>query len=305
MTNLRHRSVEYSSAGGSVVDRPSHALRPRSGTSAKAVLLTVLGQFVLPRGGTAWTQTLIEALDTVGIEEQNARQAMSRLTEQGLVVGQRDGRRVRRHLTEAAVELLEVGRRRIFDFGAAPVAWSGRWLVVLCSVPEEFRSKRHLLRSRLAFAGFGFLAPGVAITPHLEREELATSVLRDLDLASTTTVFRAELGELATATDMLHRAWDLASLIDEYKSFVRSFQHRSPTTPRARFAATVELVDHWRRFPFIDPEIPDELLPASWNGHAAREVFDDRSRAWDSSARQYFEALELVATRPTPRAEVS
>jgi len=267
------------------------------------VLLTVLGEFVLPRGGEAWTQTLIGALGAVGVEERNARQALSRLGEQGLVGRQRDGRRVRRYLTPEAIELLETGTRRIFGFNASPVDWDGRWLVVLCSVPEESRSKRHVLRSRLRFAGFGFLSAGVAITPHVEREAVATEILKELDLVENATVLRAEVGELVTASDLLHRAWDMESLGDEYRGFVQSFHGRSPTTPRARFAALVQLVHRWRRFPFIDPELPDELLVANWHGHRAREVFDDRHAAWKRDAFAFFEELEQTsagsATSPT------
>ena len=248
---------------------PRDALRPRSGTSAKAMLLTVLGRCVAVHGTEVWTQTLVGALDAVGVEERNARQALSRLGEQGLLSGRREGRRVRRHLTPEAIDLLETGRQRIFVFGAAPVAWDGRWLVVLCSVPEEHRPKRHLLRSRLGFAGFGFLSAGVAITPHVEREVVAAEVLEELGLVRNATVFVGEVGELTTASDLLHRAWDMESLAEEYHVFVQAFRQRRPTTPKERFTALIELLHLWRRFPFIDPELPDELLPASWLGHRA------------------------------------
>jgi phenylacetic acid degradation operon negative regulatory protein len=273
---------------------PRHALRPRSGTSAKALLLTVLGQFVAPRGGEVWTQTLIASLGAVGVEERNARQALSRLSEQGLVAGRREGRKVRRLLTPEAIDLLETGAQRIFGFGASADRWDGRWLVVLCSVPEEHRSKRHLLRSRLGFAGFGFLNAGVAITPHVEREPLATEILKDLDLVDNATVFLGEVGQLVTASDLLHRAWDMEALADEYRAFVQAFAGRTPATPRARFAALVDLVHRWRRFPFIDPELPNELLPSTWQGRRAREVFDERSAEWDDDASAYFEALEAA-----------
>jgi phenylacetic acid degradation operon negative regulatory protein len=281
-------------AAASVPSR-SHALRPRAGTSAKAVLLTVLGQFVAPRGGEAWTQTLIRALGAVDVEERNARQALSRLGEQGLVGGRRDGRRVRRYLTPESAELLATGRDRIFGFGQSATRWDGRWLIVLCSVPEEHRSKRHLLRSRLGFAGFGFLSAGVAITPHVEREALAVEILKELDLVENATVFIGGVGKLVTASDLLHRAWDMDALSDEYRAFVQMFQGRSPTTPRARFAAATELVHEWRRFPFVDPELPDELLPSTWQGRRARIVFDSCFAAWNADATSYFEELEAGA----------
>lgn len=260
------------------------------------MLLTVLGQFVAPAGGEVWTQSLIASLEAVGVEERNARQALSRVGDQGLITGRRAGRRVRRCLTPEAIELLETGRERIFGFGADPVAWDGRWLVVLCSVPEEHRSKRHLLRSRLRFAGLGFLTSGVAITPHVEREALVTDVLKELGLAQSATVFIGEVGELTTASDLLHRAWDIDGLAAEYREFVRAFQQRDPTTPRARFAAVVDLVHRWRRFPFVDPELPDELLPAGWLGHRARDLFDRCLERWEPDAIAYFEELEVRAS---------
>jgi phenylacetic acid degradation operon negative regulatory protein len=271
---------------------PRNALRPRSGTSAKAVLVTILGRFVEPRGGEAWTTTLIAALDAVGVEERNARQALGRLGEQGLVVGRREGRRVRRSLTPEAVEMLRVGGERIFGFGAGAPDWNNQWLIVLCSVPEDLRSKRHLLRSRLAFAGFGFLSAGVAITPHVAREQLANEVLNELELAENAMVFIGEVGSLVTASTLLDRAWDLASLSDEYRAFAQAFERRSPKTPRARFAATIDLVHRWRKFVYIDPELPDELLPPGWPGHRARQVFDECHSAWQSDAVGYFEELE-------------
>lgn len=274
---------------------PRNALRPRSGTSAKAVLVTILGRCVEPRGGEAWTKTLIAALDAVGVEERNARQALSRLGEQGLVAGRREGRQVRRCLTPEALEMLRVGGERIFGFGAGATDWDDRWLIVLCSVPEAHRSRRHLLRSRLAFAGFGFLSAGVAITPHVAREQLANDVLAELDLAENATVFIGEVGSLVPAATLLDRAWDMATLSDEYREFVQEFERLSPTTPRARFAATIALVHRWRKFVYIDPELPDELLPAGWPGHRARRLFDRCHAAWQSDALDYFEQLELEA----------
>jgi len=63
--------------------------RPRASTSAKAQLLTVLGELVLPRGGQAWTRSLVDVLGLLGIEERNARQAFARTAEQGFIAGER------------------------------------------------------------------------------------------------------------------------------------------------------------------------------------------------------------------------
>jgi DNA-binding transcriptional ArsR family regulator len=157
-------------------------MRPRSGSSAKARLLTVLGELVLPHGGAVWTSTVVDALALCDVDERNARQALARLAEQGVVRSEKQGRRARWHLTDAGRRLLVEGTERIYALGTGDDRWDGRWLVVLCSVPEDQRAKRHQLRTRLEFAGFGFVAPGVAICPHVAREQAAEAVLAALDL---------------------------------------------------------------------------------------------------------------------------
>lgn len=271
-------------------------MRPRSGTSAKALLLTILGELVLPHGGAAWTSTLVRGLGVLGVGERNARQAVARLADQGVVRSERDGRKARWHLTEQGSHLLTEGTERIYGFEAGDDAWDGRWLVVLCSVPEDQRTRRHQLRTQLGFLGFGFLGPGVALSPHLEREAAATAVLADLGLLAGAVVFRAEAGTTVAPDDLLRRAWDLDALAADYGEFVAEFSPRAPATGPDRFAAFVDLVHAWRRFPFVDPEIPDRLLPAGWPGRRAKELFDARHAAWAPAANAWFEGVEASTT---------
>ena len=270
-------------------------LRPRSGSSAKAVLLTILGEYVLPAGGTVWTQTLVDALATLGVEEKNARQAMSRLAKQGLIAGTRTGRRVRWQLTTAGTELLTTGTARIYGFGSTGGRWDGRWLVVLLPAGDEERGLRQILRRRLGFLGFGFVGAGVALTPHVDREAQAVTVLKELGWAESAVVLRADLGDLTPVHDLVHRAWDLDELSDRYRAFTRSFDGRRVVDDRHAFAALTRLVHEWRGFPFIDPELPDELLPAEWPGRRAKALFDDRHVRWSPPAMTFFAGLEAAS----------
>ena len=269
-------------------------MRPASGSSARALLLTILGELVLPHGGALWTSTVVGALATLDVDERNARQAVARLAERGTVRSEKHGRKAQWHLTDSGCRLLTTGTQRIYEFGAGEDTWDGRWLVVLCSVPEEQRAKRHQLRSQLGFAGFGFLGAGVAISPHLDREAAATTVLRDLGLLPGAIVFRAETGDLVDGDDLLRRAWDLDALAADYGAFVADVTTRAPATDEARFASLVELVHAWRRFPFVDPEIPARLLPRPWPGHRAKELFDECHAAWSPGANAWYEALEAT-----------
>lgn len=272
-----------------------HTLRPRSGSSAKAVLLTILGEFVLPHSGSVWTSTVVRSLGLLGVEERNARQAIARLAERGTVRSEKEGRKARWHLTDAGRRLLTVGTKRIYEFGVGDDAWDGRWLVVLCSVPEDQRAKRHQLRSQLGFAGLGFVAPGVAISPHLERELAAVTVLKDLSLLPSALVFRAETGDMVEPGDLLRRAWNLDELAASYTDFIAAFERREARSDAARFAALVDLVHAWRRFPFVDPEIPPQLLPRRWPGRQAKTTFDVRHEAWAPGANGWYEDAESSA----------
>ena len=268
------------------------AARPRSSPSGKALLLTTLGEFVLPHRGSVWTSTVVRSLGLLGVEDRNARQAVARLVAQTVVRSEKEGRRARLWLTDQGREMLTLGSERIYGFGSETDGWDGRWIVVLCSVPEDLRAKRHRLRTRLGFAGFGFLGPGVALSPHADREETANAVLEDLGLLSGAVVFRAEVGDLVSVEELLGRAWDLGALAALYEEFIASFDHRAPRTDEARFAALSELVHSWRHFPFVDPEIPRELLPSRWPGRRAKELFEDRHAAWSPGANHWYEETE-------------
>jgi phenylacetic acid degradation operon negative regulatory protein len=271
---------------------PDRALQPRSGGSAKALLLTLLGEFALPHDGTVWTSTIVDGLGLLDVTERNARQAVARLSDQAIVEPERHGRRTRWHLTDAGHKLLSIGSERIYRFGGERPSWDSRWVVVLTSVPEDQRAKRHQLRSQLEFAGFGFIGPGIAVSPHIDREGIATAILRELDLRDTAIVWLGQTGSLVPDDEIIRRAWDLDALAGRYADFVGEFERRLPRSLPARFTALLELVHAWRRFPFGDPEIPDSLLPGDWPGRRAKQLFDVRHAAWVGSANEWFEKAE-------------
>jgi phenylacetic acid degradation operon negative regulatory protein len=53
--------------------------------SARGLLFTVLGEFVLPTGGSAWTSAFIEVFGRLGVEEKAIRQALARTATDPLV----------------------------------------------------------------------------------------------------------------------------------------------------------------------------------------------------------------------------
>lgn len=219
------------------------------------------------------------------VEEKAARQSLARTAAEGWLSSDRVGRRVRWRLTEEARRLLAEGAGRIYGFGSGAQEWDGRWLVVLVSVPETQRDLRHKLRTRLTWAGFGSPTPGVWITPHLAAEADAKLILDELDLSPQAMSYLANYGALGSERAMVERAWDLADVAARYQSFVDEFTSMTPATPDEVLRAQTLLVHEWRRFPFLDPQLPAELLPAKWSGTTATELFNDKHVRWRTPAQ--------------------
>ena len=262
-------------------------LRRRSvgAPAARSTLLTILGEFLLPRPDGAWQEALIGSLKLLGFTPSAARQAVVRSAREQWLQSERVGRRSRMRLTARSAELLRDGARRIYGFGE-PVSWDGRWLLLVLRVPEPRRELRHRLTTQLAWAGFGSLGGGLWITPHVDRE-----VLVDAEEPAQLLSFRAELGALGGTQKVIDEAWDLPALREHYELFITDFNRLRPRGGPASFAAQTALVHAWRRFPFIDPDLPDDLLPRDWPRRAAYELFKDRHDRWAPAAQEHFEAL--------------
>jgi phenylacetic acid degradation operon negative regulatory protein len=265
--------------------------RELGATSARSLLLTVLGEFVLPRAEPVWTQTLIDVLAMLGVEPKSARQALARTAAEGLLESDRSGRRVRWSLSAAGRRLLTEGAARIYGFGARTAAWDGRWLVLLVSVPESRRQLRHRLRTRLAWAGLGSPTPGVWVTPDPGKQDEVARVIAELELTAVTSSFVGPFGAIGAERDVVAQAWDLAGIEAAYADFLDTFSSAAPSTPADVMTAQIQLVHAWRRFPFLDPALPAELLPAEWAGARAAALFGTLHAGWDDAAGRHWRAL--------------
>ena len=272
-----------------MIDDP---LRRRSlgAPAARSALLTILGEYVLPRRDGVWQETLVAALRALGYNQQAARQALTRSVRDRWLINERHGRRARMHLTGATAELLNAGARRIYNFGDER-EWDGMWLVVVLRVPESRRDVRHQLRTKLAWAGLGSLGGGVWITPHTDREAEVVDAVRG-ETAAEVLSLHSRIGALGDARSMAEEAWNLESVASAYEAFIVEFSPLPTHDPESCFAAQTALVHSWRRFPFLDPDLPRLLLPARWPRRRAHELFRDRHARWEQTARACFEAWE-------------
>lgn len=262
---------------------------PNRAPSARSLLLTILGEYVLGSGGPVWNATLLRAMAELGVQEKAARQAITRSTADGWLHRDPVGRSVRWHLTPSTTRLLTDGAERIYGFTSVAEEWDGRWLLIRVSVPEQQREQRHLARSRLAWEGFGNLGQGWWISPHVDRQpELAAAAAEGGPSLMTLVVQPGSAGDEQALAD---EAWgDRRELQRDYTRFITWAAGHRPATPAKAFVAQTLLVHHWRKFPIIDPGLPRHLLPDPWIGLEAAEVFADRHTEWAEQAKDWFGA---------------
>jgi phenylacetic acid degradation operon negative regulatory protein len=262
--------------------------RELSLSSARSLLLTVLGEYVLPQEAPTWTGALIQTMALLGVAEKAARQALARTAAEGWVVSSRQGRRAQWDLTEAGRRLLADGARRIYSFGQQSQPWDGRWLLLLAGAPDAGREVRRQLRTQLTWAGFGTLPSGAWVCPDPGREPEASRIIADLGLAATSMSFIASYGQIGAQADIVDLAWDLGTLELRYKQFIDTFEPLAATTDAEMLTAQILLVHEWRRFPFLDPQLPRDLLPAGWLGTDAASLFHARHASWREGAGRHW-----------------
>lgn len=233
---------------------------------ARSALFTLFGDVVRPSGGQAWLTSLTAAMDALGFTPEATRTALHRMAAEGWVAPRRVGRYATYQLTPRGEDRLEEAAARIYRLRAAP--WDGCWrLLVADPEPEAARA--------LAWMGFGRLRDGVWVSPSDHGDRLP-ALFAEHGLEAT--VFAPTAATQAGAdADIVARAWDLSALRAAHEAFLARWAARvCPADDREAFAARARLVHHWRSFLFLDPGLPQALLPADWRGDEAATLFRAR-----------------------------
>ncbi|MCK8671499.1 PaaX family transcriptional regulator [Rhodococcus sp. NPDC003382] len=264
---------------GSVSDKDSPPAR-----SARSVLVTVLGELVEPCGRPVRTAALLYVLRGLGFGEPAARQALARTGSSGLIAAQRVGRETLWHLTEKAHRLFAEGDMRVFPPEVDVTQWDGRWLVINVPVPESHRSSRKKLYAALRWAGFGNPTPGVWVTPHIDRAAEAARTIESLGLTDNTVTFVGPIGQPGiTEAELVRRSWDLGEAEKVYDELLTRFDVREFSSADELLITHLQLADSLRRMPYLDPRLPEVLLP-DWAGLQAAKRLRDLRTEWTPAA---------------------
>ena len=263
-------------------DRLTPSRRYAAGAGGvRGMLTTILGEYARRTGQPTPSLALIDVLGRFGVGEKTSRQALLRASKDDWFVPVRSGRQTLWRLTPTFEQFLNGGEEKIYGFTAVQAQWDRRWLVVLARVDEDNRAGRHLLETRLSWAGFGNPTPGVWISTYTDRAKEAEQVLGEAGVRKGAQIFVAERFGGDEMSTLIRQAWDLDGLEQEYEAFLTEFGRQPSSDPLLRH---VRLVHAWRRFRLVDPTLPRELLPVGWNGIRAAKLFHRQQERWRPAA---------------------
>jgi phenylacetic acid degradation operon negative regulatory protein len=262
-------------------------------TRLSQLILTIYGLYARAEHNWLSVASVVRLMADLGVDGQAARSSISRLKRRAVLRSERHGGAAGYSLAAPTLEVLAEGDVRIFERARA-VAEDG-WIVVVFSVPESERDKRHALRSALTRLGFGTAAPGVWVAPG----NLAPDTRRTLErrgLSSYVDIFTGSHVAFGDLRSKVREWWNLDELTALYADFLRRYRPlldgTSGAAPAQAFRMYVPMLTEWRRLPYRDPGLPLSLLPPGWNGVTAGALFDELNAALSAPAREH--ALAVI-----------
>jgi phenylacetic acid degradation operon negative regulatory protein len=268
------------------------------GPRPRQLIITIYALYARDEPNWLSIASLVRLMADLGVESQAVRSSVARLKRRGLLISMHRSGTAGYALSPTSLEVLREGDARIF--GRHRAAAGDGWVLVVFSVPESERDRRHKLRSWLSRLGFGTVAPGVWVAPgHLAGE--VTEVLARRNLSGYVDIFRADHLGFPDLAVKVGQWWDLDRLAAEYEQFVRGYRPLAKRigsqalTGQDAFREYVSMLVAWQRLPYLDPGLPLELLPPHWNGITAGNVFAEINDHLGGPAMRHAESVILGA----------
>ena len=231
------------------------------------------GAFAREHDGWFPIAALVELLGVLDIEEQPIRAAVSRLKRRGVLVPERRASAAGYAVSAALRTVFEIGDARVFG---KPPQDDLNWSLVSFSIPENARSLRYQLRSRLIRVGAGQVEGGLWIAPqHVMRD--IDLIVNELNVGEYVSTFTAKYHGYDDLRSKVQSWWSLDEIELKYRAFIEQFASLEYTdaTDATAFAEYTRALSAWRPLPYLDPQLPASLLPENWSGTRAYALFHE------------------------------
>lgn len=265
----------------------------------RSAMLILYGEYTRSKDGEIGIGSLIKVFSNFGLSEQSVRSAVSRMCRAGLLKVRRKGPKSYYSLTETGSNLLTKGAKRIFERKSNH--WDGKWNIVVYFIPEEKRQARDRLRPELTWMGFGPLSEATWISPHNLLKEVEETAGK-LKIKEYVQVFQATHNGLTESQKLVSRCWDLNMIHRKYAEFVNKYKPKlenhlkrlragNIVAPGDCFVERFNLIHEYRKLPYFDPDLPDELLPKNWLRSKAADLFQQYYNLLNEDATKYFKSV--------------
>lgn len=268
------------------------------GANTKSMIFTIYGDYIRHYGNKIWVGSLIRLMKEFGHNEQGVRVAVSRMLKQGWVQSERQGNKSYYFLTSRGVDRIEEAAKRIFKLN--PHKWDGKWRILMYTIPEEKRQIRDELRKELLWSGFGSFSNSCWISPNnLEKE--VEALIEKYDISNYVDFFVSEYKGPKDNESLVEKSWPLEEIEKKYEEFISTYSKqfiihqsiisRGEMSDAQCFVERTKLVHEYRKFLFIDPGLPSELLPPMWGGNHAASLFSQYYKVLAGPASRFFESV--------------
>ncbi|USK67803.1 phenylacetic acid degradation operon negative regulatory protein PaaX [Peribacillus frigoritolerans] len=268
------------------------------GTNTQSMIFTIYGDYIRNYGSKIWIGSLIRLLKEFGHNEQGVRVAVSRMVKQGWIQSEKQGNKSYYFLTDRGVQRMDEAANRIYKM--KPNEWDGKWRTLMYTIPEDKRQLRDDLRKELLWSGFGSFSSGCWISPN-DLEKQINRLIEKYDIDEYVDFFISEYKGPKENQSLVEKSWQLEEIENKYEEFIEKYSKqfivhqsiisRGEMSDADCFVERTNLVHEYRKFLFIDPGLPKELLPSKWNGNHAALLFSQYYQVLAEPASRFFESV--------------
>ena len=266
--------------------------------NTRSMIFTLFGDYIRHYGNEIWIGSLISVLQEFGHNEQSVRAAISRMNKQGWIQSEKRGNKSYYSLTDMGTARIEEAAERIYKI--KPHSWDGKWRILMYNIPETKRNIRDELRQELIWSGFGSLSNSTWLSPN-KLEKQVYNLIDKYDIHDYVNFFISEYEGPANPETLVKKCWNIEEINGKYEDFIREYSQKyvisknkiekDEMTDGQCFVERTVLVHEYRKFLFVDPGLPGELLPEKWLGDSAAALFSDYYITLAERSNRFFEKI--------------